>query len=364
VIHESENIDSSEVGRTAAFKIPTGSKQPQPGKPQEYTAKELELWRNPMGSLASSPCLVGDVMYEVTGVGELACINADSGKILWRQKLGVEQRQSSPFYADGKLYIAFYTAAQGGETATQGTEGGGNGELFVIKPGAKGGEILSRTILDGRCYGSPIGYNGKVYLQTDKKLYAFGKKGPNPGAKNVVFQDDWANAPKVGEAAKLQVIPNEVLLEPGEKIAVRVRVLDAAGLTVQENVDIKDVKFDTYIPPTALVKATMKGSFNEKGELTADQSTVASAGAFQATLQVGDKTITGTMRGRVQMAPPDQRRLRAIRTEGNDGAGNWPATARNAASGRDAWANELERFRASDGICVSSASVECRPFPF
>ena len=304
VIHESENIDSSEVGRTAAFRIPTASKQPQPGKPQEYVAKELELWRNPLGSLASSPCLVGDVMYEVTGVGELACINVDTGKILWRQKLGVEQRQSSPFYADGKLYIAFYTASQGGETATAGTEGGGNGELFVIKPGPKGGEILSRTILDGRCYGSPIAYNGKVYVQTDKKLYAFGKKGANPGAKTVVFQDDWINAPKVGDAAKLQVIPNEVLLEPGEKIAVRVRELDAAGFTVRENVDLKEIKFDAYIPPTALVKATMKGSFNDKGELTAEESTAASAGAFQAALKIGDKTITGTMRGRVQLSLP------------------------------------------------------------
>jgi outer membrane protein assembly factor BamB len=304
VIHESENIDSSEVGRSAAFKIPTGSKQPAPGKPQEYTAKELELWRNPLGSLASSPCLVGNRMYEVTGVGELGCVDADSGKILWRQKLGVEQRQSSPFYADGKLYVAFYIAAQGGETKSGDSEGGGHGELFVIKPSDKGGEILSRTILEGRCYGSPIAYNGKVYVQTDRKLYAFGKKGANPGAKNVVFADDWANAPKVGEPAKLQIIPNEVLLHPEEKVAVRVRSLDAAGFTVQENVDLKDVKFETFIPPTALVKATMKGSFNDKGELTADPSTVPSAGAFQGVLKIGDKTISGTMRGRVQLAPP------------------------------------------------------------
>jgi outer membrane protein assembly factor BamB len=303
VIHESENIDSSEVGRSASFKIPMGSKQPEPGKPQEYTSKELEEWRNPLGSLASSPCLVGNRMYEVTGNGELASVDAESGKILWRQKLGVEQRQSSPFYADGKLYIAFYIAAQGGEAAA-GAEGGGNGELFVIKPSEKGGEVLSRTVLEGRCYGSPIAYNGKVYVQTEKKLYAFGKKGSNPGAKAVAFADDWASAPKAGEAARLQLIPNEVLLHPEQKAAVRVRALDAAGFTVQENADIKNVKFDPFIPPTALVKATMKGSFNEKGELVADPATVPSAGAFQGVMKLGEKTLTGTMRGRVQLSPP------------------------------------------------------------
>lgn len=300
VIHESENIDTSEVGRSAAFKIPTGSKQPEPGKPQTYDTKTLELWRNPLGNLGSSPCLVGNRLYEVTGVGELGCVDADTGKILWRQKLGVEQRQSSPFYADGKLYVAFYIAASGGETPAEGTEGGGNGEFFVIKPTDKGPEIISRTILDGRCYGSPIAYNGKVYVQTDKKLYAFGKKGDNPGAKSVVWEDPWKDAPKVGEAARLQIIPNEVLLRPGSSAQVKVRALDAAGFTVDENVDVKNVKFDTFIPPTALVKATMKGSFNAEGKLTAeDTGQLSSAGAFQGVLKIGDKEITGTMRGRV-----------------------------------------------------------------
>jgi len=302
VIHESENIDTTEVGRSAAYKIPMGSKPPEPGKPQEYAAKEQEIWRNPLGNLASSPCLVGNRLYEVTGMGELACVDADTGKILWREKLGVEQRQSSPFYADGKLYVAFYIAAQTGAAASE-AEGGGNGELFVIEPSDKGMKILSRTILEGRCYGSPIGYNGKLYVQTDKKLYAFGKAGENTGAKSVVFKDDWVNAPKPGPAARLQIIPNESLLHPGDKVPLRVRSLDANGFTVDENVDVKSVKFDTYVPPTALVKAKMNGAVVD-GSLTAEKATVPSAGAFQGVLNVGGKEITGTMRGRVQLGLP------------------------------------------------------------
>jgi len=319
VIHESENIDTTEVGRSASFKIPTGSKPPEPGKPQLYESKPLEQWRNPLGNLGSSPCLAGNRLYEVTGMGELASIDADTGKVLWRQKLGVEQRQSSPFFADGKLYVAFYIAAQGGESASD-AEGGGNGELFVIKPTDKGPEILSRTVLEGRCYGSPIAYNGKLYVQTDKKLYAFGKKGANPGAKSVVFADDWANAPKAGPAVRLQLIPNESLLRPGGKAPLRVRSLDAAGFVVDDKIDVNTVKIDTFIPPTALVKATMKGSVKD-GALTADPGTVPSAGAFQGVLKVGDKELTGTMRGRVQLDLPIKLDFESVELKEKTGPG-------------------------------------------
>jgi outer membrane protein assembly factor BamB len=302
VIHESENIDTSEVGRSAAYQIPKGSKPPAPGKPQVYDPKDLELWRNPTGNLASSPAIAGERAYFVSGVGELISIDLGTGKILWREKLGVEQRQSSPLYADGKLYIAFYTAAQGegGEEAA----GGGRGEFFIIKPADKGPEILSRAILEGRCYGTPLAYNGKVYVQTDKQLYAFGKPGENPGAKAVVWPDEWKDAPNPGKAEKLQIIPNEVLLHPGEKAAVRVRSLDAAGLVVEEKVDAKQVKFAGYIPPTALVKASMKGAFNAQGELVADPAPVGSAGAFQGVLKAGGREISGTMRARVLPSLP------------------------------------------------------------
>src|SRR5205807_974641 len=122
VAHESENVDTSEVGRTAAFRIPAADEQPKEVMPSTYAVppgmrifspKELEIWRNPLGNLGSSPCLAGDTLYEVTGVGELAAVNVETGVVKWKKKLGAEQRQSSPFSADGKVYVAFYIA--GGE---------------------------------------------------------------------------------------------------------------------------------------------------------------------------------------------------------------------------------------------------------
>ncbi len=295
VVHESENLDSSEVGRTAMFKLPLGSKPPEPGKPQVFEPKEIEQWRNSLGSLASSPVIVGDRMYEVTGTGELGAMEIETGKVLWKKKLAAEQRQSSPLYGDGKLYVAMYIAdaTASGKAGSEG-DTGGNGELLILKPGDNDAQILSRTVLDGRCYGSPIAYNGKLYVQTDRKLYCFGKKGNNPSAALVRSDDVWPKM-ETGPAARLQIIPSEMLLKPSEGHKVRVRALDAKGFTVQENVDLSQVKFESYVPPTALVKAQMKGAFDATGQLVADAAPVASAGAYQATL--GD--VKGTMRARV-----------------------------------------------------------------
>jgi outer membrane protein assembly factor BamB len=311
ISHESENVDSSEVGRTSAYRVPKPDEMPKavvpstnavPAGMRVFSPKELEAWRNPLGNLASSPCLAGDTLYEVTGTGELAAVNAATGVVKWKKKLGAEQRQSSPFFADGKLYVAFYIA--GAEAAAEGD--GGDGELYVFKPGEKDAELLSKTKLEGRCFGSPIAFNGKLYIQTDKKLYAFGKKGDNAGAKKVEWKDDSgvkAKNPAGSVAAKLQLIPNEAVLAPGKSVQVRVRALDANGFTLTENTDFKDVKIDNYIPPTALVRAKMNGKFDGNGKLTADATRLASAGAFQAVL-LADEKVTGTMRARVMQDLP------------------------------------------------------------
>lgn len=333
VIHESENLDSSEVGRSASYKIPTGAKTTD-GKAQAFDPKQLENWRNPLGNLASSPCLVGNRMYEVNGVGEVACVDADSGKVLWRKKFAPEQRQSSPFYADGKLYVAMYIAGAqaGGENATPAAEGagsGGNGELIVLKPSDNDAQVLSRTVLEGRCYGSPIAFNGKLYLQTDRKLYCFGKKGESKSGVAAVTaalaeQPEW---PKAGAATKLQVIPNEVFLTPGESYPLRARALDENGFTVDENVDMSKVDVQPFIPPTALVKVTMKGSY-ANGKLTADPTPAPSAGAFQAVM--GE--LKGTMRGRVLPDLPIKQDFEAFELNQMTGPGPGGAPATEAPS--------------------------------
>ena len=60
-------------------------------------------------------------------------------------------------------------------------------------------EILSRTVLTGKCYGSPVGFNGKIYIQTEKKLYCFGKKGSNLANIPAVEPEKW---PAAGRSQK------------------------------------------------------------------------------------------------------------------------------------------------------------------
>jgi len=298
-VHESENLDSTEIGRMGAFRIPkTDEVKPTNSlSPAVFEAKQLEVWRNGIGSLASSPVLVGETIYEVTGTGDLAAIDARSGKVLWKKKLAIEQRQSTPFYADGHLYVAIYIAAEVAETAKQGeVDAGGNGDLWVFKPGPDGAEVVSHTPLNGRAYGSPIGYNGKIYLQTDKQLYAWGKLGNNPALVKSTPQP----FPKAGPAAQLQVIPYEILLRPGQTQSFRVRTIDAKGFTVAENIDPKSVKWESYIPPTALVKVTLQGAFNAQGQLVTDPVPTGSAGQFKATLTSAEgKELVGFIKGRV-----------------------------------------------------------------
>ncbi|MFM7554981.1 MAG: PQQ-binding-like beta-propeller repeat protein [Verrucomicrobiota bacterium] len=302
-LHESENLDSSEIGRMALFRIPAPSEvQPTNATtPHVFGPKAFEQWRNGIGSLASSPVVVGDTLYEVTGTGDLAAIEAPTGKVLWKKKVGIEQRQSTPFYADGLLYVGMYVTMKDAAAATSSdADSVANGDLIVLRPGADGAEEVSRTQVTGRVFGSPVGYNGKVYLQTDKKLYAFGKAGRNPGLAAAPAEAAW---PKPGPAAQLQAIPYEVLLRPGQTQSFRVRVLDANGFTVTESVDPASIAWEPFIPPTALVKATLRGSFNAAGQLVADVGPVGSAGQFKAVLRgvkgPDGKEIAGYIKGRV-----------------------------------------------------------------
>ena len=233
---------------------------------------------------------MGDKIYVVSEKGDLCSIDANTGAVDWRKKIGIEERNACPMYADGKLYVPMLDDPAVKSEASG--EAGTKGALYIIKPGDKDGEIICHVSLDGRCFGTPTPYNGKIYIQTTKHLYCFGKKGKNSGLPPVEAEAKW---PAPGPAAQLQVIPAEVLMRPGQATTFRLRSLDALGLTVAEIKDPKSVKWASFIPPTAKVKSTMKAAFDANGQLVAANETTPSAGAFEAS--VGN--LKGYMRGRV-----------------------------------------------------------------
>ncbi|MFT6617563.1 MAG: outer membrane protein assembly factor BamB [Limisphaerales bacterium] len=286
-IHGRENLDNSDIGRLVALRIPK-SIPAGPG-PHEIPVTDLELWRNPdVSSFASSPILVGKILYQVVTTGDLVAVDTDDGKVLWREKLGIEQRNASMLYADGKIYLPMLEDPHSKE---KGLSAGTAGAFYVLKPSATGVEILSYLTLEGRCFGSPCIYNGKIYVQTTKKLYCFGSKGDNPG---VAAAKPAPTAAIPGKAVALHIVPPEILVTPGGKQPFKVYQVDAAGNTVAEVKDKSAVKWERYIPATAKVKVLLNASVKDS-VLVADATKTPSAGMFKATYN----GLNGYIRGRI-----------------------------------------------------------------
>ena len=303
VVHNNDKVIAIygtpyEPGQMVALKIP--DVQPTNNQPVTVERSQVELWSAPLSTSASSPILVEDTVYVVTEKGSLVAVDVKTGNIGWQLQLGIEQRNSSPTFADGKLYVPILEDPKTGGTA--GAEGeetkhaaGTKSGFYIIKPHNDKGEVLSQVALDGICMGTPTPYNGKIYIQTKSKLYCFGKKGNNPGLPKPIAEQ-W---PKAGPATQLQVIPSEVYLLAGGSQPVRVRALDANGFVAEEKVDLSKVKFESYIPPTARVRASLNAKFQD-GKIVADSKQVGSAGAFQATMG----NMKGLMRGRIVPSLP------------------------------------------------------------
>ena len=276
-IHGKENIDSSDEGRMVGIKLPT--QLPAPGEPQMILkdkdskiadGKAWEKWRHHHAMFTSSPAMANGRVYQVSKTGVLVCVDIQSGKELFAKKINNDQIHSSPLYADGHLYIGFP-----------------NGKFMVVKPGDSDAEIVSETQLEGGILGSPVAWNGKIYIHTKTKLYCFGKaSGQQPTAT--------LPAPPVSDLEKpvaLQVVPGDVLLKPGQKVKLTVNTIDANGNVVERNVK---ATFEKFIPPTAKVKTSMNASVADNA-ITADAVNTGSAGAFKATAG----GLSGLLRGRI-----------------------------------------------------------------
>jgi outer membrane protein assembly factor BamB len=240
--------------------------------------KSAEAWRNDVSAFSSSPVMVGDRIYQVTKTGELAAVDANTGNRAWTHRVGRDQLHASPTYGDGKLYLPMQS-----------------GDFYILRPEASGVKELAHVKLPGSCLGAPAIANGRIYVFTTERLYCFGSKSGTPAAAQLAPAA--SAAPKPGTAVALQVIPSEVLLQPGEKARFRVRGIDANGF-VTGTIPVDQVKWASFIPPTAAVRAEMDGTFNAQGELVAGAR--ASAGAFEATAN----GLKGYTRGRVVPAPP------------------------------------------------------------
>ena len=274
-IHGKENIDATSKGRLVCINIP-----------QEYPAEQLvldknvEVWRNDDHiGFTSSPTLVKDRVYTTNFTGELICVDANSGKTLWQEKLAPDQIHASPVYGDGKIYAPWF-----------------EGSLAIVKPTDARAEVLSNAEIkaaDGsgvKALAAPTIWAGKIYLSTRDGLYCFGnKEGKYVGSK------DNNKEAALGPVAQLQIVPAEFAIAPGQKQEFKVYGLDKSGRRVE--IITEDLSWEKFIPPTAKVKAKVDATLDAKtGTVTAGEDAALSAGA----LKVTHKGMSATTRGRVE----------------------------------------------------------------
>ncbi len=101
-----------------------------------------------------SPLVHDRLVYMCSEEGVLSCVEAESGKQLYKERTSPGFFRASPVYGDGKVYVASR-----------------NGMVTVVKEGEKF-EVLSQNDMEETLTASPAISNGRIYLRTYEALYA------------------------------------------------------------------------------------------------------------------------------------------------------------------------------------------------
>jgi len=116
------------------------------------------VWKYPRATAKrSSPLLVGDWLFFVDSEGIAVCLQAKTGKEVWKARLGGNY-SASPIYADGRIYFFDET-----------------GKATVIEAGPKH-QAIAVNRLDGGFMASPAVSGDTLYLRTKTALYRIENK--------------------------------------------------------------------------------------------------------------------------------------------------------------------------------------------
>ncbi|HEX7585127.1 MAG TPA: PQQ-binding-like beta-propeller repeat protein [Prolixibacteraceae bacterium] len=104
----------------------------------------------------STPVIVDSLIYMVHERGDLTCLNARNGAVIWKTKLK-DQFNASVLFASGNIYLFSL-----------------KGKTYVIKPGLSF-QLVAENQLDGMIKATPAIVRDNIILRTDKFLYRIGK---------------------------------------------------------------------------------------------------------------------------------------------------------------------------------------------
>jgi outer membrane protein assembly factor BamB len=130
----------------------------QPGGKDNVTDTHI-LWQEKRNiAEVPSPLYYDGRVYMIKNGGLVSCMDAETGKLLYRERLGAAGLYcSSPICADGRIYIA-----------------SGKGIITVFAAGDTL-QILARNDLKEQIFSTPAVVENKLYVRTAKRMYAFGE---------------------------------------------------------------------------------------------------------------------------------------------------------------------------------------------
>jgi len=141
-------------GENAMVAVKSGSKG-------ELSESQL-AWKQTRGlPYVPSPIHYKGRIYLVKDGGMVTCHEAATGKVVYLQERLANAAggyYASPVAADGRVFFA-----------------ANDGKVTVIKAGAETLEVLHQIDFKQRIFATPALVGDKIYLRTDKKLYALGK---------------------------------------------------------------------------------------------------------------------------------------------------------------------------------------------
>lgn len=101
-----------------------------------------------------SPLIHDGLVYLCRENGQLLCVDAKTGEVIYKKRAYKKRHRSSPVYADGKVYLVAM-----------------DGTVTVVKAGREF-QILSQNRMAERTAASLAISNGTIYMRTYKALYA------------------------------------------------------------------------------------------------------------------------------------------------------------------------------------------------
>ena len=96
--------------------------------------------------------LVGEELYIVSDNGVASCLDARTGKLLWKERLG-GNFSASPLAAPERIYFL-----------------NEEGETTVLAPGKEFKKLATNSVV-GRTLASLAAANGSIYLRSAQSLY-------------------------------------------------------------------------------------------------------------------------------------------------------------------------------------------------